>query len=166
MKVELIAYTQPAGKLLNTGIRGPKELIAYCARVSNPANQMNSETSNKLLLYLKKHKHWSPFEQVDVTLEVESTRDIVRQMLRHRSFCFQEFSQRYADVEELGTVFEFSEARLQDTKNRQNSVAVEDPILQETWLKMQKQVAEVSLDRKSTRLNSSHIPLSRMPSSA
>ena len=146
MKVELISYTQPAGKLENTGIQGPKELIAYCARISNPANQMNTTTSDKLLKYLKKNKHWSPFEMVDVTLEIVTTRDIARQMLRHRSCNFQEFSQRYSNVEELGEIFEFSEARLQDEKNRQNSIEVDDPVLNAKWQEMQEKIANASFE--------------------
>ena len=133
MKVELVSFTRPAGKLEDSEIKTVKDLVAYCARVSNPANQMNSETTDRLLKYLKKHRHWSPFEMCDITLEIETTRDIARQMLRHRSFSFQEFSQRYADVSELGETFEFSDARLQDPKNRQSSVDVEDEELQAWW---------------------------------
>jgi thymidylate synthase (FAD) len=105
---------------------------------------MNTATSQKLINYLKNNKHWSPFEMVDVTLEVETTRDIARQMLRHRSFSFQEFSQRYAEVSQLGEVFEFSEARVQDLKNRQNSIKSEDPALDDWWDQRQKNVAELS----------------------
>jgi len=133
MKVELVSYTQPAGKLSETDITDAKDLIAYCARVSNPTNQMNTKTADKLIRYLVKHKHWSPLEMVDVTLEIETTRDIARQILRHRSFCFQEFSQRYSDVSALGNMFEYSEVRLQDTKNRQNSVATDDDKLDLNW---------------------------------
>lgn len=133
MKVDLISYTKPAGKLSNSNIVNVKDLIAYCARVSNPANQMNTATTEKLLRYLKKNRHWSPFELVDVTLEIETTRDIARQMLRHRSFSFQEFSQRYSDVSALGDMFETSEVRLQDLQNRQNSLATDDESLQVWW---------------------------------
>jgi thymidylate synthase (FAD) len=123
MKAKLIAYTQPvAGTDLD--ITDVKELIAFCARVSNPTNQMNHDTADKLLKYLMKHKHWSPFEMASATIEVETTRDILRQLLRHRSFSFQEFSQRYADpVESLE--FVFREPRLQDEKNRQNSLELD-----------------------------------------
>lgn len=143
MKVELVSCTKPAGKLSESDVKDVKDLIAYCARVSNPANQMNTKTTDKLLRYLKKHRHWSPFEMADVTLEIETTRDIARQMLRHRSFSFQEFSQRYSDVEALGEMFEFSEVRLQDEKNRQNSVEVDDNVLQEWWENQQKEIADV-----------------------
>ena len=113
-----------------------QDLIAFCARVSNPSNQSNTETSEKLIRYLAKHKHWSPFELVSVCLEIETTRDIARQILRHRSFSFQEFSQRYADpTKELE--FVYREARLQDTKNRQNSIETEDRELQRRWVEQQ-----------------------------
>ena len=121
MKARLISYSQTAENL-HVG-KDIQELIAYCARVSNPSNQNNEATSEKLLSYLAKHKHWSPFEMVSACLEIETTRDIARQILRHRSFSFQEFSQRYADpTEDLG--FVTREARLQDTKNRQNSITI------------------------------------------
>ncbi len=132
MKVRLISYSQPTIFLKSEGLNDVQDLVAFCARVSNPSNQMNSETSEKLLKYLAKHKHWSPFEMASVCLEVECTRDIARQFLRHRSFSFQEFSQRYADpLEDLQ--FSTREARLQDLKNRQNSVEVEDKDLQRAW---------------------------------
>lgn len=126
MKVELLSYTQPAQHFAEN----LTELIAFCARVSNPSNQANHETSDKLIRYLIKHQHWSPLEMVNICLEIETTRDIARQILRHRSFSFQEFSQRYA-VADLG--FEFKEARLQDEKNRQNSIEVDDAKLQLNW---------------------------------
>lgn len=154
MNVKLISFTQPPeyvnsngmvwanskefGKYLNHDLT---KLVAYCARVSNPANQNNEETSEKLINYLIKWKHWSPFEMVNVCLEVETTRDIARQILRHRSFTFQEFSQRYADpVKELE--FEIREARLQDAKNRQNSIEVDNDTLQEAWKYHQSLVIE------------------------
>jgi len=140
VKVNLVSYTKPAGILENTEIKTPVDLVAYCARVSNPTNQMNAATSEKLIKYLMKHRHWSPMELVDITMEVETTRDIARQMLRHRSFSFQEFSQRYADVSEFGEMFEYSEARLQDAKNRQNSVETDDLFLKEAWESYQKKV--------------------------
>ena len=146
MKVNLIAYTCPTIKIDYTenkwGLFSPDEFIAYVARVSNPSNQMNTETSQKLLKYLIRNKHWSPFEMVHVTMEIETTRDIARQILRHRSFSFQEFSQRYADpTKDLG--FVTREARFQDTKNRQNSIEVkDDPELKHGWNERQKMVIE------------------------
>lgn len=124
MKVKLISYSQPESTLVQDGLHNAQELIAFCARVSNPTNQMNMATSDKLIRYLVKHKHWSPLEMVSVCLEIETTRDIARQMLRHRSFSFQEFSQRYADPTQH-LEFVTREARLQDTANRQNSIRVE-----------------------------------------
>ena len=125
------------------GIDDAQELIAYCARVSNPANQLNTETSEKLIRYLVKHQHWSPLEMVNACCEIETTRDIARQILRHRSFSFQEFSQRYADpTAELSQAFTLREARLQDTKNRQNSVELTDDqkMLAIDWERAQKRV--------------------------
>jgi len=142
MKVSLVSYTKPAGILENSEVQTPIDLVAYCARVSNPTNQMNSATSEKLINYLMKHRHWSPLEMVDVTLEIETTRDIARQMLRHRSFSFQEFSQRYSDVSSLGDMFEYSEARMQDPKNRQNSLPLEDHATKEWWEDYQKNIIE------------------------
>ena len=121
-----------------------QELIAYCARVSNPSNQMNTETSEKLIKYLIKHAHWSPLEMVSACLEINTTRDIAHQIVRHRSFSFQEFSQRYANPEDQGELFEYSEARLQDTKNRQNSIDVEDDKLQLDWLHAQMRIAHLA----------------------
>jgi thymidylate synthase (FAD) len=124
MKVKLISYSQPSEDMLNEGLENAQDLVAFCARVSNPSNQMNTETSEKLIRYLIKHKHWSPMEMVSVCLEIETTRDIGRQLLRHRSFSFQEFSQRYADpTKDLS--FVVRDARLQDTKNRQNSIPLD-----------------------------------------
>ena len=132
MQVRLIGYTQPAeGEII--GLDDVQDMIAYCARVSNPSNQLNQETAPKLLAYLAKHAHWSPFEMANATMEIETTRDIARQMLRHRSFAFQEFSQRYADPALMGNQFVLREARLQDTKNRQNSIANDDERLQMLW---------------------------------
>ena len=142
MKVSLVSYTKAADNLQEQGISTPTDLVAYCARVSNPTNQMNSATSEKLIKYLIQHKHWSPLEMVDMTLEIETTRDIARQMLRHRSFSFQEFSQRYSDVSALGDMFELSEARTQDLKNRQNSIPTEDQKTQEWWNNYQNNVIE------------------------
>lgn len=143
MKVKLIGYTQPAENSI-IGIEDVQDLVAYCARVSNPSNQINSETAPKLLSYLIKHKHWSPFEMCSATLEVETTRDIARQFLRHRSFSFQEFSQRYADIRTFDNSFVIREARLQDEKNRQNSVETNDEKLQRTWEQQQRKVIEAS----------------------
>jgi len=138
MKVRLISYSQPVEGELYVG-ENVQELIAYCARVSNPTNQSNTKTSEKLLSYLATHKHWSPFEMVSACLEIETTRDIARQILRHRSFSFQEFSQRYADpTEDLN--FTFKEARMQDQKNRQNSIETENADLMLEWLKQQSEV--------------------------
>lgn len=128
MKVKLVGITESKIE----GIKTPAEFISYCARVSNPANQNNTLTSSKLLKYLIKHKHFSPFEMFNIVLEIETTRDIARQILRHRSFSFQEFSQRYADpTGDLG--FVSREARLQDKTNRQNSIENTDLFIQETW---------------------------------
>lgn len=121
MKVTLVSSSQPSKELVEQGIVNAQELVAYCARVSNPANQNNTDTSEKLIRYLIKHNHWSPLEMVSACLEIEVTRDIARQILRHRSFSFQEFSQRYA-VADLG--WELKQPRLQDTKNRQNSIEI------------------------------------------
>ena len=124
MNVKLLSYSQPTGEFRDVGIKDAQELIAYCARVSNPSNQFNTETSEKLIRYLVKHSHWSPLEMVSACMEITTTRDIARQILRHRSFSFQEFSQRYANpVEDLS--FVLREARLQDTKNRQNSIDID-----------------------------------------
>jgi thymidylate synthase (FAD) len=135
LKVTLVSSSEPSKELVEQGIVNAQELVAYCARVSNPANQTNTDTSEKLIRYLIKHKHWSPLEMVSACLEIETTRDIARQILRHRSFSFQEFSQRYA-VADLG--WEKKEARLQDTKNRQNSLATEDEMLANEWERAQK----------------------------
>jgi thymidylate synthase (FAD) len=124
MKVKLISYSKPTRELVSDGLYDVQDLVAFCARVSNPANQYNTETSEKLIKYLIKHQHWSPLEMVSACIEIETTRDIARQILRHRSFSFQEFSQRYADpTQDLD--FVIRDARLQDTKNRQNSVELD-----------------------------------------
>jgi len=136
MKVKLIGYTQPTSNI-SEDLETVQDLVAYCAKVSNPQGQMNLESSERLLNYLIKHKHWSPFEMASATLEVVTTRDIARQFLRHRSFSFQEFSQRYADPESMDKAFVVREARLQDLKNRQNSVAVDDKDLQAQWEALQ-----------------------------
>ena len=120
------------------------EEIAMMARVSNPSNQNNSKTSEKLVKYLIKHKHWSPFEMASLTLEIDTTRDIAHQIVRHRSFAFQEFSQRYADPAAMGFPYELREARMQDEKNRQNSVETEDELLNKHWIQQQKRVMDVA----------------------
>jgi thymidylate synthase (FAD) len=139
MDVKLVSYSQPTVEFRDMGIDDAQELIAYCARVSNPSNQLNSETSEKLIRYLVRHAHWSPLEMVSACVEITTTRDIARQILRHRSFSFQEFSQRYADPTR-DLKFVTREARLQDPKNRQNSVEVEDQQLQNEWFRAQQRV--------------------------
>ena len=146
MKVKLISVSAPSKEMIAEGMYDVQELIAFCARVSNPSNQFNTETSEKLIKYLVKHKHWSPLEMASACLEITTTRDIARQMLRHRSFSFQEFSQRYADpTAELDEAFVLREARFQDTKNRQNSVAFDSDdeaqrLLAIEWERAQKRV--------------------------
>ena len=138
MHANLISYSQPSGRIHSgepayKGLENIQDLIAYCARVSNPSNQANTKTTSKLLGYLIKHKHWSPFEMASACIEIETTRDIARQLLRHRSFSFQEFSQRYANISDLSDDFVLREARLQDPKNRQNSIENADERLQMMW---------------------------------
>lgn len=143
MKVRLISYSQPFDGV--DYVNGVQDLIAFCARVSNPSNQTNTETNEKLIRYLIKNQHWSPLEMASACLEIETTRDIARQILRHRSFSFQEFSQRYADpTKELD--FVIREARLQDNKNRQNSIATDDLQLQAFWEEQQKRVIQAAKD--------------------
>ena len=143
MSVRLISYSQtPEDLYVGNDIQ---ELVAYCARVSNPSNQLNTETSAKLLRYLAKHKHWSPFEMVSACLEIETTRDIARQILRHRSFSFQEFSQRYADPTD-DLQFVRRGARLQDPKNRQNSIDAAPLEIQDMWDMKQQEVIQKSLE--------------------
>ena len=139
MKAKLIGYTQVYDM---PEISDVQDLIAFCARVSNPTNQINSATSEKLIKYLIKHKHWSPLEMASATMEIETTRDIARQLLRHRSFSFQEFSQRYADPSDMDETFVLSEARLQDYKNRQNSIETDDADLQSAWNLQQQNVID------------------------
>jgi len=142
LAVKLVSYTKPADDFVQEGIADNDllDLVAFCARVSNPANQMNSETSEKLVKYLIKHAHWSPLEMVNVCMEIDTTRDIAHQIVRHRSFAFQEFSQRYANPEEMGDMFVVREARLQDQKNRQNSIETKDTALQDKWEELQQDV--------------------------
>jgi thymidylate synthase (FAD) len=132
MKAKLISFSQPTKEVYEQGLENVQDLIAFCARVSNPGNQSNKETADRLIKYLAKHKHWSPFELVSACVEIETTRDIARQILRHRSFSFQEFSQRYADpTKELE--FVYRDARMQDTSNRQNSIENKDKELDRLW---------------------------------
>jgi thymidylate synthase (FAD) len=139
MNVRMVSFSKPSDEMYNEGLVDVQELVAFCARVSNPSNQFNTETSEKLIKYLIKHQHWSPLEMVSACLEIETTRDIARQILRHRSFSFQEFSQRYADpTKDLS--FVLREARLQDTKNRQNSVENTNLALAAWWEERQKRV--------------------------
>ncbi|CAB4168087.1 THY1 Predicted alternative thymidylate synthase [uncultured Caudovirales phage] len=148
MRATLISYSKPSGEMLSIGLEDIQDLVAYCARVSNPSNQLNTGTSEKLIKYLIKHKHFSPLEMVSVCMEIETTRDIARQMLRHRSFSFQEFSQRYADpTKDLD--FVIREARLQDTKNRQNSIELDKEndghaIIAGSWRNKQEQLIELT----------------------
>jgi thymidylate synthase (FAD) len=149
MDVKLLSYSQPTAEFRSLGLEDAQELIAYCARVSNPANQYNNETAEKLIRYLIKHQHWSPLEMVSACIEITTTRDIARQILRHRSFSFQEFSQRYADpTRDLS--FVYRDARKQDAKNRQNSVDLDiqnndaDRFLAAQWENIQKSVIEKS----------------------
>ena len=148
MKVRLVSYSKATDEFSTEGVDDLQELIAYCARVSNPSNQMNSETSEKLIKYLIKHAHWSPLEMVSACLEIDTTRDIAHQIVRHRSFSFQEFSQRYADPAEFGNQFVLREARLQDTKNRQNSIALgntqQDMNLINDWESQQQKVIDAA----------------------
>lgn len=143
MNVKLLSHSQPTAEFANLGIHDAQELIAYCARVSNPSNQFNTETSEKLIRYLIRHQHWSPLEMVSACLEITTTRDIARQILRHRSFSFQEFSQRYADpTQDLS--FVRRAARLQDTKNRQNSIDTHDDDLSLWWDSAQQEVIDLA----------------------
>jgi len=151
MNVRLLSFSQPTPEFASMGITDAQELIAYCARVSNPSNQLNTETSEKLIKYLIKHQHWSPLEMVSACIEITTTRDIARQILRHRSFSFQEFSQRYADpTKDLN--FVLRDARRQDLKNRQNSVELdihgndEDRFLAYQWERMQELVIKQARD--------------------
>jgi len=156
LKVKIISYSQATPEMCEQGLVDMQELVAFCARVSNPNNQLNTETSEKLIKYLIKHKHFSPLEMVSACLEIETTRDIARQILRHRSFSFQEFSQRYADpTKDLD--FVLREARLQDTKNRQNSIELDDTLfnsnLAEQWKLKQEAVLTAAKDAYAWAVN-------------
>ena len=144
MEVRLVSYSKPTEHFEAEGLENAQDLIAFCAKVSNPTAQINKKTSSKLISYLIKHKHWSPLEMVSACLEIQTTRDIAHQIVRHRSFSFQEFSQRYANPDEQGDMFEYSEARLQDEKNRQNSIEVDDEKLQLDWLHAQMRIAHLA----------------------
>ena len=144
MKVKLVSYSKPTAEYKQEGLENVQDLVAYCAKVSNPANQINKETSERLIKYLIKHQHWSPLEMVSACLEIQTTRDIAHQIVRHRSFSFQEFSQRYANPEDMGDQFVIREARLQDTKNRQNSIETEDLQLHSQWELKQQEVIDKS----------------------
>lgn len=143
MQVKLVSYSQPSKDMLQAGVEDAQDLIAFCARVSNPSNQMNTETSEKLIKYLIKHQHWSPLEMVSACMEITTTRDIARQILRHRSFSFQEFSQRYADpTKDLD--FVLRDSRLQDPVNRQNSIVSDDSLLQAWWHAKQSFIIDIA----------------------
>ena len=144
MKAKLVSYSKATPEFEAEGLDNLQELIAYCAKVSNPANQINKETSERLIKYLIKHQHWSPLEMVNATLEIETTRDIAHQIVRHRSFSFQEFSQRYADPTTMEDWYTMREARLQDTENRQNSIDTDDMELTIEWFKKQSEVQQAS----------------------
>ena len=144
MSVKLVCSSKATNEFEAEGLENLQDLIAFCAKVSNPTAQINHETSERLIKYLIKHSHWSPLEMVNATLEINTTRDIAHQIVRHRSFAFQEFSQRYADPADQGELFEYSEARLQDTKNRQNSISTNDTNLQVWWDAQQKFIAEAA----------------------
>ena len=153
MKVKLISYSKPTEEVSDEGISDAQELVAFCARVSNPSNQLNTETSEKLITYLIKNAHWSPLEMVSACLEIETTRDIARQMLRHRSFSFQEFSQRYANpVEDLE--FVTREARMQDPKNRQNSIDTDNSEIVNEWTYKQNEVIEAATNAYNWAIDS------------
>ena len=153
MKVKLISYSKPTEEVSDEGISDAQELVAFCARVSNPSNQLNTETSEKLITYLIKNAHWSPLEMVSACLEIETTRDIARQMLRHRSFSFQEFSQRYANpVEDLE--FVTREARMQDPKNRQNSIDTDNSEIVNEWTSKQNEVIDAATNAYTWAIDS------------
>ncbi len=143
MNVKLVSYSKPADEFLKEGLENVQDLIAFCAKVSNPTAQINKETSERLIKYLIKHQHWSPLEMVNAVLEINTTRDIAHQIVRHRSFAFQEFSQRYANPAEMGEMFITREARLQDNTNRQNSVEVDsESDIHYAWASKQQEVID------------------------
>tara|TARA_B100000035_G_C21021674_1_gene564331 strand:- start:635 stop:1300 length:666 start_codon:yes stop_codon:yes gene_type:complete len=145
LNVKLVSYSKPTQEFEQEGLTDLQELIAFCAKVSNPAAQINTETSERLIRYLIKHQHWSPLEMVNAVLEIETTRDIAHQIVRHRSFAFQEFSQRYANPAEMGEQFVTREARLQDPKNRQNSIGIDNESdLHYEWQMKQQKVIDIA----------------------
>lgn len=148
MKIRLVSYSKPTDEFQDEGISNVQELIAFCARVSNPSNQINTETSERLITYLITNKHWSPLEMVSACIEIETTRDIARQILRHRSFSFQEFSQRYADPT-TNLSFVTRQARLQDKENRQNSIETDDASLIKEWNERQLKLIEIAKETYS-----------------
>lgn len=148
MKIRLVSYSKPTDEFQDEGISNVQELIAFCARVSNPSNQINTETSERLITYLIANKHWSPLEMVSACIEIETTRDIARQILRHRSFSFQEFSQRYADPT-TNLSFVTRQARLQDKENRQNSIETDDASLIKEWNERQLKLIEIAKETYS-----------------
>ena len=153
MAVRLVSYTQPTQEWKEEGLENVQDLIAFCAKVSNPSAQINKETSERLIKYLIKHQHWSPLEMANATMEIETTRDIAHQIVRHRSFAFQEFSQRYANPAEMGDMFVLRECRLQDTKNRQNSVETDDRELTRNWEIKQQMVINASKEAYEWAIN-------------
>lgn len=148
--IKLVSYTQPVNSLKDQGIITAQDLIAYCARVSNPKNQFNTDSADKLLCYMIKHKHWSPFEQVSLTLEITTTRDIARQILRHKSLNFQEHSGRYS---RMMPAAELRETRLQDKENRQNSLETDNKAVKHAWEAVQAEVYKVTQDLYTRALN-------------
>ena len=144
MDVKLVSYSKASDEFKEEGLENVQDLIAFCAKVSNPTAQINMETSERLIKYLIKHQHWSPLEMVNAVLEINTTRDIAHQIVRHRSFAFQEFSQRYADPKEMGEMFVLRECRLQDSKNRQNSIETDDRELAVNWQIKQQMVINAS----------------------
>ncbi len=154
MKVTLKSYTQPTEESKAEGLDNVQDLIAFCAKVSNPASQINKETSERLIKYLIKHQHWSPLEMANAVMEIETTRDIAHQIVRHRSFAFQEFSQRYANPNEMGDQFVLREARFQDEKNRQNSVEIsENSVLHNEWNIRQQKVIDAAKEAYDWAIN-------------
>jgi thymidylate synthase (FAD) len=154
MKVTLKSYTQPTEESKAEGLDNVQDLIAFCAKVSNPASQINKETSERLIKYLIKHQHWSPLEMANAVMEIETTRDIAHQIVRHRSFAFQEFSQRYANPSEMGDQFVLREARFQDEKNRQNSVEIsENSVLHNEWNIRQQKVIDAAKEAYDWAIN-------------
>ena len=155
MNVKLVSYSKPSDEFLEEGLENVQDLIAFCAKVSNPTAQINMETSERLIKYLIKHQHWSPLEMVNAVLEINTTRDIAHQIVRHRSFAFQEFSQRYANPAEMGEMFITREARLQDKTNRQNSVEIDSEAdIHDAWARKQQEVIDKAREVYDWAINS------------